>query len=98
MFVPSDSAYVATAIEVSLPEGVTLDGNWSRPLSKPHGDDRRVRVAYGDAVFQHRLKLAEGLSGASLEFEVTVKFMACDEFRCLPPDEWTESITLAVER
>ncbi len=83
---PEDSPFRATVLQLELPEAITPQGEWIKPVSELKINADGLETIAGDVVFQHKVSLSGLLSGESLG-TVIVDFQVCDEAQCLPPQQ-----------
>lgn len=83
--VPEGSPNTATHLTVSLPDSVQSTGSWKRSESHPDSDDENLTVFTNEAVFSLPIS-AEIASDLLNKMFITVKFQACTDENCLPPE------------
>ena len=75
-----------TRLDLSLPAGVSPDGDWILPEPEDFVDATgRKRVYTGDLTFRRRLKIGGSQLLGSLTVPCTVSYQACNETRCTRP-------------
>lgn len=85
---------VATSFSFKSSKDFTLDGNTLEPKTKTKFEEVfAMNVPYhnGEVVFQQKVKLN---SKKPVSVSGTVEFMACDKTQCLPPDEYSFTVTI----
>lgn len=79
----------AVSIRFSLPNGVELDGDLSKPVGEPKLDDPLVEIYRGKVSFRQKLK---GSIPKSAKLEVIVNYQTCNEELCLPPTTFKQNV------
>jgi hypothetical protein len=76
------SPYTNTELELVLPEGLELVGEWRRPPSKPYQSG--ARIWEGDVRFVHAVRVVSAPE-AGAEVLCNVAYQVCDLELCHPP-------------
>ncbi|MEM7205267.1 MAG: protein-disulfide reductase DsbD domain-containing protein [Planctomycetota bacterium] len=83
-----DSPFVATQLEVELPDGAEARGDWLMPPPEPYPADPGAMIYRNDVVFVRTIRLPLDIDQAQgLELTANVSFQACDASVCLRPEE-----------
>ena len=78
--VASGDIYIATEIEVSLPDGFSKKGNLKRPFGEFHNER-------GTTIFRNTLVFSQEFTGNGRgEVKLAVTYQCCDSNICLPPE------------
>ncbi|GAA4234610.1 hypothetical protein GCM10022291_14430 [Postechiella marina] len=89
-YVPQNQPYIASRLELELPEGITAIGDWEKSISEPYGDD--IFVYHGNPVFVQYCSV--GSYNKSTTITSGLFYQTCDLRVCLPPQTKTKSLTL----
>jgi hypothetical protein len=86
---------VATKLKLGLPEGITAEGDWKHPKpGRSLAPDGHPSFA-GTVTFTRTLKVSGKMPAGDTAIECEVHFQACNETRCLRPEDL--KLTLPIE-
>ena len=92
--VPGGNPSVVTEIELDLPEGVKTVGDWEKPVGLPDEKDPRAMVLVNRVQFTRVIEATP--TSEALDIGVQVNYQVCNKQACLPPDEFTTTVSLPV--
>lgn len=87
-----DGFEIPTSLQLKLPKGVTVSGDWKRPLSLELGDGSLKTVYEGKASFSRTVVV--DASAADQQIGVIVRFQACNDSVCNRPQKKTLSVRI----
>lgn len=85
IYVKSSSSTVLQ-VDLELPPGVTVEGDWVRPKPRTIYQGEKVEVYVGDQILTRMLRI-EPAPGGEITVNATVHYQACDPQICLPSEE-----------
>jgi hypothetical protein len=74
----------ATTLELTLPEAVVAEGDWTVPEPGKGADGQLVYE--GTLQFRHRLRVSSRAPAGSIEAAIKLGYQACDPFHCRLPE------------
>jgi hypothetical protein len=82
----SGAAGMPTRLELSLPDGLELLGDWKNPEPDVRPSELGPEyILQGDVEFRHALRVTDAAAAGPLEATCVVTYQACDHSRCLLP-------------
>jgi hypothetical protein len=78
---------IATQLEMLLPDGFTAPAAWETPLASRSFAADGHSVYQGTVTFRRTVHPHESVAPGSYMIRCRVRFQACDERRCLRPEE-----------
>lgn len=82
---PEDSPYQLTELSLTLPSGVTADGDWVLPAGMPKKPGSKILYWSNDLIFSHRITATSPLDASTIK--AYVDYQVCDEHMCFPPTQ-----------
>jgi hypothetical protein len=76
---------IPTTLELSLPEGIEVDGDWVYPAPTRRPDGQAI---YEGAIeFRRRLRINAGADFRRLKVRCELRYQVCDPLSCRPPTQ-----------
>ena len=84
---------IPTKLEMRLPDGISLAGEWSAPRPDKSGSAEIYRK---EVVFRNRLVIGGKVSPGKYKARIKIAFQVCNEALCWPPEELEREVEFEV--